>query len=145
MSSDVLLAKLDAVRQVAAGRWRAKCPAHDSENRNVLSVGETSDGTVLVKCFHGCSALDVVQAVGLEVHDLFPGVEWRYSGKHAERPRRQRVDWVAAIMVCERDLLLVKILLTQLARREPINDVDTTACHSAATRVYRLIQDARHG
>ncbi len=144
MSADVLLNKLDGVRQVANGRWRARCPSHDGTNRDVLSIGETSDGTVLVKCFHGCSVAEVVQAVGLELHDLFPRVEWQATGVHRSRPRRPRADWAALVTACERDLLLVKIVLTQIARREPIDDNDASACQSAATRTYRLIDEARH-
>ena len=145
MSTDTLLEKLDGVKQVAHGRWRAKCPAHDGENPSALSIGETSDGVTLLKCFAGCSVSDVVQAVGLELHDLFPRVEWQTTGMRGARPRRPRVDWAAAIEACERDLILVKIVLTQLARREPINDEDADACQRAATRVYRLLQEARDG
>jgi hypothetical protein len=49
----------------------ACCPAHDDSSPS-LSVAEASDGRVLVKCFGGCSALDVITAVGLEWDDLFP-------------------------------------------------------------------------
>jgi hypothetical protein len=33
---------------------------------------ETSDGTLLVKCWSGCTANAIVHAVGLELRDLFP-------------------------------------------------------------------------
>ena len=36
----------------------------------------------MVKCFHGCSASDVVRAVGLELHDLFPKAEWNGDAGH---------------------------------------------------------------
>ena len=143
--ADSLLSRLDAVRPVGAGRWRARCPAHDGENRDVLSIGETGDGTVLVKCFHGCSAADVVGAVGLELADLFPRLDWQKKGMHHARPRRPRVDWPALIVTCERDLLLVKIILAAVAQREPVNDTDAGACQAAATRIYTLIQEARNG
>ena len=145
MSADLLLAKLDGVRQVAAGRWRARCPSHGGTNRDVLSIGETSDGTILVKCFAGCNAAEIVAAVGLDLHHLFPHVDWQATRKHADRARRPRIDWPAAIAACERDLLLVKIILTQIALGRPIDEADTAACQSAAMRTYRLIDEARHG
>ena len=89
MTADLLLDRLDAVRQVGHGRWRARCPAHDGKNRDVLSIGEANDGTVLVKCFHGCSASDIVRAVGLELHHLFPRVDWQGDAGHHVRPRRR--------------------------------------------------------
>lgn len=145
VSADKLLSRLDAVHQVGHGRWRARCPAHDGKNRDVLSVGETSDGTVLLKCFHGCSAAEVVAAVGLELADLFPPSEWQQTGTHQARPRRPRVDWPAAIVACERDLLLVKIALTRIAKGERVADADAVACQAAASRVYAMIQEARNG
>ena len=161
---DALLNRLDAVRQVGAGRWRARCPAHDGKNANVLSIGEGNDGTVLLKCFHGCTTAEVVGALGFELSDLFPRIDWQSSGTHAGVGRtlkkyaadeanhphlsalhRPRVDWPALIAACERDLLLVKILLTAIAKREPINEVDAAACQAAATHIYTLIQEARNG
>lgn len=146
MSADALLDRLDAVRQVAACRWRARCPAHNGRNRDVLSIGETNDGTVLVKCFAGCSASDVVAAVGLELTDLFPKVDWQQTGTHHHHhPRRPRVDWPAMVLALERDALLVKIVLAAINRREPIDDVDAEACMAAASRIANLIVEARHG
>lgn len=145
MSVDKLLSRLDGVHQVAHGRWRARCPAHDGKNRDVLSIGETSDGTVLLKCFHGCTAAEVVATVGLELHDLFPPSDWQQTGAHHARPRRPRVDWPAVILAAERDLLLCKIALHKVSTREPVDDVDATACQAAASRVLVLIQEARNG
>ena len=145
MTADVLLTKLDAVRQVAPGRWRARCPAHDGNNRDVLSIGECGDGTTLIKCFHGCTAAEVVAAVGLDLRDLFPRVDWQSTGKHHVRPRRPRVDWPAMIAACERDLLLVKVILAVIGRGECLTDADATACNAAATRVFVLVQEARCG
>jgi hypothetical protein len=145
MTAAVLLDKLDGVKQVARGRWRARCPAHDAKNPNVLSIGETSDGTTLVKCFAGCTAAEVVAAVGLELGDLFPRVEWQSTGAHHIQPRRPRVDWPALIVECERDLMLVKIVLLAVASGEPVDSVDAAACQAGATRVWTLIQEARNG
>lgn len=143
MIADALLSRLEAVRQTGAGRWRAKCPSHDGKNREVLSIGETTDGTVLLKCFHGCTAAEVVAAIGLELSDLFPRVEWQTTGTHHARPRPMRVDWPALIVACERDLILVKIMLGVIARGEPISTEDAAECQVAATRTHRLIQEQR--
>jgi hypothetical protein len=144
MTAEALLDRLDGVHQVGRGRWRARCPAHDGKNREVLSIGETTDGTVLVKCFHGCSAADVVAAVGLKLGDLFPRVDWQETGTHHARPRRPRADWPALFAAVERDLILVKIMLSMIAERKLINDADADAAAAAAGRVYALIQEARH-
>jgi hypothetical protein len=67
---DDLLSRLEGVRQYGDS-YRARCPAHGGQNPTALKVSLGDDGRVLIHCFHGCSALDVVHAVGLELSDLF--------------------------------------------------------------------------
>jgi len=66
----VLLERLSGVRKTSTG-WSARCPAHDDRHRS-LSISETTDGTVLVRCHAGCAAAAVVAALGLSLRDLFP-------------------------------------------------------------------------
>jgi hypothetical protein len=65
-----LLDRLTRVRQSAPGRWMACCPAHEDGGPS-LSIRETDDGRVLIHCFAGCGAGDVLHAVGLRMSDLF--------------------------------------------------------------------------
>jgi hypothetical protein len=60
---------LDGVQESGSG-WSARCPAHDDESPS-LSVGEGDDGRVLLFCHAGCDIQDIVDALGLEVRDLF--------------------------------------------------------------------------
>ncbi len=71
MTVDVLLTRLDAVRQVGPGRWLARCPAHDDRHAS-LSLRELDDGRVLVHDFAGCSVEDVLAAAGLTFDALYP-------------------------------------------------------------------------
>jgi DNA primase len=65
-----ILDRLQGVKRVGK-RWVARCPAHDDKDPS-LSLREADDGRVLLHCFAGCPAYDVVTAVGLELSDLFP-------------------------------------------------------------------------
>ena len=65
-----VLNRLENVRPGSNG-WIALCPGHD-DNRRSLSVGETDDGRVLLKCFAGCEVGEIVSALDLEMRDLFP-------------------------------------------------------------------------
>lgn len=61
-----------------AGYWTAKCPAHDDKSPS-LSIRETADGIVLVKCHAGCDqdvVLDALRDLGL----------WPERGEYRERP-----------------------------------------------------------
>lgn len=65
-----LLHRLEGVREVGHGKWIARCPSHQDKSPS-LSIRETSDGRVLVHDFAGCSAVEVLSAIGLGLTDLF--------------------------------------------------------------------------
>ncbi len=68
---DRLMARLDGVRHTGVDRYVARCPSHD-DRRPSLSIRMLPDGRLLLKCWSGCSAAEVVAAAGLELRDLFP-------------------------------------------------------------------------
>ena len=65
-----VLDRVAGVRQTAPSRWIARCPAHEDRSPS-LSIREMEDGRILLHCFAGCGAIDVVQAIGLSLADLF--------------------------------------------------------------------------
>lgn len=68
--AQVVLDRLEGVRPTGSG-WKALCPAHD-DHRPSLSVNEGEDGRCLVYCHAGCTTGQVIEALGLEMGDLFP-------------------------------------------------------------------------
>ena len=71
MSADSLVDRLSGVRRTGCGRWIARCPAH-ADKQPSLSVRELDDGTVLINCFAGCGAAQVLDACGLDYDALPP-------------------------------------------------------------------------
>jgi hypothetical protein len=69
ISQPPLLARLEGVIAAGPGRWYARCPAHDDRAPS-LSVADRGD-RVLIHCFAGCDASDVLAAVGLGWRDLY--------------------------------------------------------------------------
>ncbi|MDR3212405.1 MAG: hypothetical protein LBT71_00580 [Azoarcus sp.] len=70
-NADLLLSRLEKVKQTGAGRWIARCPAHDDKGPS-LSIRELDGGKILLHCFAGCDIAEITGAVGLEITDLFP-------------------------------------------------------------------------
>jgi hypothetical protein len=68
-----ILSKLKKVKYIGSGRYMAECPAHDDAQPS-LSVSQGDDGRVLLKCFAGCQAGEIVKALGLELKDLFASI-----------------------------------------------------------------------
>ena len=59
------------------GEFRARCPAHNGNSDNSLSIKEGDDGRALLICRADCDLKDIVEALDLGVVDLFA---------HNERP-----------------------------------------------------------
>jgi|SRR5882724_8419380 len=78
---DRVLRRLENVQPSGAG-WKAKCPAHDDESGDSLSIGEGNDGRALLHCFAGCVPEAIVGAIELTMRDLF--------ADRATRRRKQR-------------------------------------------------------
>ena len=89
--AEKILHLLDAVNETGSRKWQCRCPAHDDKSPS-LTVKETNDGTLLLKCWAGCSASEIVGAVGLELSDLFPKVD---TFNHSHAPKGQTRPWSA--------------------------------------------------
>jgi hypothetical protein len=69
MTATELLCRLDGVRSRGAGKWVARCHAHQDKSPS-LSIAEGGKG-LLVKCWAGCSLQEVCASLGIEKRDLF--------------------------------------------------------------------------
>ncbi len=70
MTAKDLTARLQKARKTSTG-WTALCPAHADKNAS-LSISESEDGTVLLKCHAGCTLHQICAALGIKIKDLFP-------------------------------------------------------------------------
>jgi hypothetical protein len=85
-----LISRLDAVRRITDSRYMAKCPAH-SDGDPSLSIKQLPDSRILIKCFAGCGALEVLEAVGLDWGALMPD-DGLYEPVADRREREARHD-----------------------------------------------------
>ena len=72
------LERLQKVRPNKDG-WTALCPGHEDKSPS-LSIGEGTDGRILLHCHAGCPTEQVVAAMGLALSDLMPETEERHRG-----------------------------------------------------------------
>lgn len=139
---ETLLSRLQGVRQTGGGRWLARCPAHEDRTPS-LSIRETEGGTILLRCFAGCGAVEVVQAVGLELRDLFPPrlPESSCTGKRAKAP----IPWVDVFRAIETDLTAAALAFSDLAAGKPFSEDDSRFISAKAADLVDQIRSARHG
>lgn len=127
---DKLLSRLEGVKKTGAGRWIARCPAHE-DRRPSLSIRETDDGRILVHCFGGCSASDVVDAAGLSLADLF---ERPISNLKHLRPRERFVPsdvWQCVAF----EAAVAHVAASDVAAGRPISQADAKRAALAAERL----------
>ena len=80
-----VLSRLERVKK-AGGSFLACCPAHDDRHPS-LRIVETNAQVVLLRCWVGCSAREIVNAIGLELRNLFPATPKHSRGKSAKQKR----------------------------------------------------------
>ena len=87
---------LKNVKPNGSNGWTALCPAHD-DTENSLAVSSGDDGRILVNCFAGCEAGDIVAAVGWKMSDLFVSSDRRFavSGSGPQGPGPARAITIA--------------------------------------------------
>ena len=70
MQLNEFIGKLNKVKG-SGKQYTALCPAH-SDNKQSLSVSVGDNGKILLNCHTGCTAKEIVNAMGLTMQDLFP-------------------------------------------------------------------------
>lgn len=83
-----LLARLEGVKQNGQGRWVALCPAHADRSPS-LAIKDTGE-RLLLHCFAGCDADDVLVAVGMAWRDIYPD-RWDCAAKRPNEGRHRYV------------------------------------------------------
>lgn len=75
LPADIVLARLRALGRRITGRgpWQAVCPAHP-DSKPSLSLTETAEGVLLVRCWGGCETEDVLSKLGLDFRALYPSL-----------------------------------------------------------------------
>ncbi len=124
MRADVFVERLDHCKQTGNGKWIARCPAHDDRGPS-LSIGEGHDGRILIKCFAGCGAADIVAAVGLTLSDLFPEGSLDHHMRPVLRKSKSR----------EHDELVVEIMKSNIEAGKKISSQDKEAALQAFKRL----------
>jgi len=134
---DILLNRLERVIQYGQG-WRAKCPAHGGKSPGSVSIAIGDDGRILLHCFGGCSALEVVHSCGLDLSDLF---EKRLM--HNATPAERRVlrelarqaQWKAAVPALMSESIVVLLAAGMLDKGEALSKADDARLMLAIERI----------
>jgi len=137
---DTLLHALESATGRSARRagkgWRSRCPSCGGKSEKV-SIAEAENGAVLLHCFGGCKASEVVQAVGLALGDLFPERIAPTTPEERRQARQwaQEARWKAALEVLAVEVSVIFLAGRQLATWQPLSDEDDKRLALAVQRV----------
>ena len=128
-----IVERLPDARQYGHG-YRARCPRHDGQHRDSLSLSEGEDGAALVHCFGGCETVDVLRTIGLDLKDLYPE---SHPGARGQRPKAgwswktKRKDKLAVdaekIAIQFASLTVVKLLYAIDGKPPELSDIESEA------------------
>ena len=143
---EILLGRLDKVRRCGSGHI-ARCPSHEDRSAS-LSINSGTDGRVLLNCFAGCSAADVVASLGLQIADLFvrkPTATMSFAERSALREHGRQSQWRAALNVIDLEATVVQIAARQMLTKQPLDESDYQRLVVASNRITnsRTILNAR--
>lgn len=132
---DVLLSRLENVKDKGAGRWSARCPAHDDKSPSLV-IRELADGRILLHCFTGCSVDSVVAAIGLELSDLFPEDSRAIGHANPEHRPFPAADVLRALSL---EATVVSCAARTMLDGKALNDDDQKRLMLALRRIERAV------
>ena len=126
---ETLLDRLKGVRG-SKGSYTARCPAHPDRSPS-LAIRE-SDGTILLHCFAGCDVHQIVEAVGMDLGDLFPPTE----GVETSKPSLKRPFYSSDLLkVIAFEALVVQIVALDIAEGKNPSESDRERMRLAYERI----------
>lgn len=124
---DVLLNQLHKVKQTAHGQYIAQCPSHPDKSPS-LAIRD-DNGKILLRCFAGCSAHEIVSSVGLSLSDLFPK-ESAYS-----KPIKNPFPAANVLRCIQSETLIVVTAACNIANGLTLSSEDLERLILAASRI----------
>ena len=123
MKADLIIERLEHCRATGSNRWIARCPAHKDSSPSLV-ITQPDNERVLIHCHAGCSAGDILDAIGLDWGALMPDKGLSFSATRITRKDAPIVDE-----------MLVEISQAMLARGERMSEADKQTVLSAKLRL----------
>jgi DNA primase len=125
-----LLNRLTKVRRSGNNQWMACCPAHQDKTPS-LSITDKGDGRILINCYAGCGAEDVLDSIGMTFEDIMPPKVI----EHRVAPEKQKVYASDALKVIQLESRIVIMAAYELRRNKPMTEQDLARLELAMERI----------
>ena len=128
-----LLSRLEKVRANGPDKWTACCPSHPDKSPS-LAIKAMPDGRILLHCFAGCGALDVVCALGIELADLMP------ERPEHHKPTRRAFTESDAFRCLAAEGAVIAVAASDIADGRQISPADAERVARAVGRVANALE-----
>jgi hypothetical protein len=134
-----LLNRLDKVKG-KKGRWIACCPAHADKSPS-LAITQLDDGRILLKCFAGCSAYEVVSAVGMDMTDLFPkdGLLGNRVDNQGIKPDRKPFYATDLLKIIQFEAVITSLVAFDMSEGRQVSEADRKRLKTAFERINEAV------
>jgi len=142
MSVHEIVQRLDFCKEVKSGQWIARCPAHDDKSPS-LGIKDVGGGRTLINCLAGCGATEVLEAIGLDLSDLYPPTDQHYTARRHRAPTETVDSLVIEIAAHDRKMGKrlsredTERLRAALKRNPPKSDVVNEIAYEGFIRANR--------
>ncbi len=130
---NLFLSRLDGVKTNGSFKWLARCPAHNDRSPS-LAI-KLVDDRILIHCFAGCSVHAVLDAVGLDMADLFPD---RIANPGASKSKAQRFSPYELFPLLIQEALILALAFDAVVSGDALADTDRQRAVQAFNAVLRL-------
>ena len=135
---DNLLSRLVNTKHSGNGRWRARCPVHQTESSKgrTLSVRETETGSVLIHCHAVCPADAVLMQLGLSFSYIMPPEKYTNYSKYLSKPTgKSRVYIKDETSV---NIYILDIAVGLMKKGSQLTEEELDYCSAAVQRLKEL-------
>lgn len=130
-----LLPRLEKVKQTGADQYLACCPAHEDRSPS-LSIKRVDD-RVLIHCFAGCAASDVLAAVGLSLADLYDRPLGHHRSPLSKAQRRRNDQALELLRALKHEIVVTALAADRTLAGYKLTDQEHTRVHEAHQKIMQ--------
>lgn len=138
MSVDKLLNGLQKVKRTSNQSWMACCPSHTDRSPS-LSIKDTGEGRLILKCFAGCETIDVLGALGLDWEDVMPP---KTEFTPTVKPQKHTIYANDALRVVKTEAQIITMAAMDITKGRTINEAEMNRIRLAMKRILTLTDSA---
>jgi hypothetical protein len=140
MSVDKLLNGLNKVKRTSNSSWMACCPSHADRSPS-LSIKDTGDGKLILKCFAGCETIDVLGALGLDWDDVMPPKQ-PVERIQTVKPMKHTIYATDALRVVKTESMIITMAAMDITKGRKITDAELSRVKLAMERINKVCEGA---